>query len=97
MPYQVPDALLHAMSGTELSRVRTELRLLPREPIKQVCSRRGEGRHCYAIKCHTITPLDCITMSAPSTRVNCGCLTTKGSEEGAEQHVQEKADASSGR
>jgi hypothetical protein len=41
MPHQVDDALLHAMSGTELSRVRTELRLLPREPIKQVCSRRG--------------------------------------------------------
>jgi hypothetical protein len=37
MPYQVHDALLHAMSGTELSRVRTELRLLPREPINQVC------------------------------------------------------------
>jgi len=32
MPYQVDDALLHAMSGTELSRVRTELRLLPPEP-----------------------------------------------------------------
>jgi len=41
MPYQVHDALPHAMSGTELSRVRTELRLLPREPIKHVCSRRG--------------------------------------------------------
>jgi hypothetical protein len=35
MPYQVPDAVLHAMSGTELSRVRTELRLLPPEPISQ--------------------------------------------------------------
>ncbi len=34
MPYQVDDALLHAMSGTELSRVRTELRLLP-EPNNQ--------------------------------------------------------------
>jgi hypothetical protein len=29
MPYQVDDALRHAMSGTELSRVRTELRLPP--------------------------------------------------------------------
>jgi len=27
MPYPVDDALPHAMSGTELSRVRTELRL----------------------------------------------------------------------
>ena len=35
MPYQVDDALLHATSGTELSRVRTELRLLPPEPINQ--------------------------------------------------------------
>jgi hypothetical protein len=35
MLLQVHDALLHAMSGTELSRVRTELRLLPPEPIKQ--------------------------------------------------------------
>ena len=35
MPHQVDDALLHAMSGTELSRVRTELRLLPPEPINQ--------------------------------------------------------------
>jgi hypothetical protein len=31
MPYQVDGALPHAMSGTELSRVRTELRLLPPE------------------------------------------------------------------
>jgi hypothetical protein len=29
------DAVLHAMSGTGLSRVRTELRLLPPEPINQ--------------------------------------------------------------
>ena len=35
MPYQVDDDVLHAMSGTELSRVRTELRLLPPEPNNQ--------------------------------------------------------------
>jgi hypothetical protein len=35
MPYQVHDAIPHAMSGNELSRVRTELRLFPPEPIKQ--------------------------------------------------------------
>ncbi len=29
------DALLHAMSGTELSRVRTELRLLPPEAYRR--------------------------------------------------------------
>src|SRR5580698_10079767 len=33
--YQVGDALLHAMSGTELSRVRTELRLLLPKPINK--------------------------------------------------------------
>lgn len=33
MPYQVDAAVRHAMSGTELSRVRTELRLLPRQHI----------------------------------------------------------------
>ena len=35
MPYQVDDAVRHAMSGTELSCVRTELRLLLREHINQ--------------------------------------------------------------
>jgi hypothetical protein len=35
MPHQVDDAVRHAMSGTELSRVRTELRLLLREHINQ--------------------------------------------------------------
>jgi len=35
MPYQVDGAVRHAMSGTELSRVRTELRLLLREHINQ--------------------------------------------------------------
>jgi hypothetical protein len=51
MPYQVPDAVLHAMSGTELSRVRTELRLLPPEAYQQKSDRVERGRHCYAIKC----------------------------------------------
>ena len=35
MLHQVDDALPHAMSGIELSRVRTELRLLLREHINQ--------------------------------------------------------------
>jgi hypothetical protein len=35
MPTQVDGALMHAMSGNELSRVRTEFRLRPPEPIKQ--------------------------------------------------------------
>jgi hypothetical protein len=42
MLYQVDDALLHAMSGIELSRVRTELRLLLPEAHQQEPTR-GEG------------------------------------------------------
>jgi hypothetical protein len=33
MPTQVDGTLMHAMSGNELSRVRTEFRLRPPEPI----------------------------------------------------------------
>jgi hypothetical protein len=50
MLFQVDDALPHAMSGTELSRVRTELRLLPPEAYQQKPDRVERGRHCYAIK-----------------------------------------------
>ena len=35
MPHQVHGVLLRVMSGTELPRVRTELRLLLPEPISQ--------------------------------------------------------------
>jgi hypothetical protein len=35
MPHQVDGVLVHAMSGNELSRVRTEFRLRPPEPINQ--------------------------------------------------------------
>jgi hypothetical protein len=42
MLHQVDDALLHAMSGTELSRVRTELRLLLLSLTTKDCSRREE-------------------------------------------------------
>jgi hypothetical protein len=35
MPHQVDDALVHAMSGNELSCVRTEFRPHPPEPINQ--------------------------------------------------------------
>jgi hypothetical protein len=50
MLYQVDDALLHALSGIELSRVRTELRLLLPEAYQQKSDRVERGRHCYAIK-----------------------------------------------
>jgi len=50
MLYQVDDALFHARSGTELSRVRTELQLLSPEGYQQKSDRVERGRHCYAIK-----------------------------------------------
>jgi hypothetical protein len=50
MPYQVDDATRHAMSGTELSRVRTELRLLLREHINQRLLASRAADICYAIK-----------------------------------------------
>src|SRR5258708_3716678 len=43
MPYQVHDALRHAMSGTELSRVRTELRPLPPPSLSTKDRSRREG------------------------------------------------------
>jgi hypothetical protein len=48
MLIQVRGVLVHAMSGTELSRVRTEFRLRLPETINKspLESRR---RHCYAI------------------------------------------------
>ena len=49
MPNQVDGVLVRAMSGTELSRVRTEFRLRPPEPINQ-SPLESRGRHCYAIK-----------------------------------------------
>jgi len=49
MPIQVHGVLVHAMSGTELSRVRTEFRLRLPEPINQR-PLESRGRHCYAIK-----------------------------------------------
>ena len=49
MPFQVDGALVHATSGNELSRVRTEFRLiLPR--AYQAMPTRVESRHRYAIK-----------------------------------------------
>ena len=50
MPYQVDDAIRHAMSGIELSRVRTELRLLLREHINQRLLASRAAWHCYATK-----------------------------------------------
>jgi hypothetical protein len=52
MLYQVDDPLLHAMSGIELSRVRTELRLLLPEAYQQKSDRveRGGTLLCNQVK-----------------------------------------------
>ena len=56
MPYQVDDAVQHAMSGTELSPVRTELRLLPPEAYQQKSDRVERGRHCYGAATLAVIP-----------------------------------------
>src|SRR5580693_1101149 len=49
MPIQVDSVLVHAMSGTELSRVRTELHQLwifptvPPHPVQPHCESSGQG------------------------------------------------------
>jgi hypothetical protein len=51
MPNQVDGALVHAMSGNELSRVRTEFRLRPPEPINQcLLESRGPTLLCNQVK-----------------------------------------------
>ena len=57
MLYQVDDALLHAMSGIELSRVRTELRLLLPEAYQQKSDRVERGRHCYGAATLAVIPM----------------------------------------
>jgi hypothetical protein len=54
MLIQVRGVLVHVMSGTELSRVRTEFRLHLPEPINKI-PLESRGRHCYAIMFRTIT------------------------------------------
>jgi hypothetical protein len=51
MPIQVRGVLVHAMSGTELSRVRTEFRLRLPEPInKSSLESRGPTLLCNQVK-----------------------------------------------
>jgi hypothetical protein len=52
MPIQVDGVLLYAISGTELSRVRTEFRLRPPEPTNQSYSSRGEP----TLLCNQVDP-----------------------------------------
>jgi len=65
MPIQVDDALSHAMSRTELPRVRTELRLLPHEPINQsLLVSRGP-----ALLCNQVPSTPGIDFEAPFAEV----------------------------
>jgi hypothetical protein len=51
MPHQVDGALVHATSGTELSRVRTEFRLRPPEPINpSLLESRGRTSLCNQVE-----------------------------------------------
>jgi len=51
MPIQVRGVLVHAMSGTELSRVRTEFRLRLLEPINESpAESRGPTLLCNQVK-----------------------------------------------
>jgi hypothetical protein len=53
MPIQVRGVLVHAMSGTELSRVRTEFRLRLPEPInKSSLESRGPTLLCNQVLSH---------------------------------------------
>ncbi len=71
MPYQVHGVLLHTMSGTELSRVRTELRLLPPEPISQRLLE-SRGADIVMQSCELVCSSECRTFSkklAPSKSI----------------------------
>ena len=58
MPIQVRGVLVQAMSGTELSRVRTEFRLRLPEPInKSPLESRGPTLLCNQIKCYSNFPV----------------------------------------
>src|SRR5271170_7409794 len=58
MPIQVHGVLVHAMSGTELSRVRTEFRLHLPEPInKDPLESRGPTLLRNQIKCYFKFPI----------------------------------------
>jgi hypothetical protein len=76
MLIQVRGVRLHAMSGTEQSRVRTEFRLHLPEPInKSPLESRGPTLLCNQIKCYFKCPeralISCVRMSA---RISCGLV-----------------------
>jgi hypothetical protein len=67
MPIQVRGVLMHAMSGTELSRVRTEFRLRLPEPInKSPLESRGPTLLCNQVPFPPVNPAATATRSQPS-------------------------------
>jgi hypothetical protein len=75
MPIQVRGVLVHAMSGTELSRVRTEFRLRLPEPInKSPLESRGADivmQSCAAIELSKIRLLDTGPTFSPGSWLPC--------------------------
>jgi hypothetical protein len=64
MPNQVDGAFVRAMSGTELSRVRTEFRLRPPEPINySLLESRGPTLLCNQVKDYFKSPVIRLTGS----------------------------------
>src|SRR5215469_17793905 len=65
MPYQVDGALVHAMSGNELSRVRTEFRLHPPEPIKR-CLLESRADIVMQSSCLSVFSRNPVGLASPS-------------------------------
>jgi hypothetical protein len=73
MPYQVDDDVLHAMSGTGLSRARTELLLLSPEPIKQSSLAPRGADISYAIKLVPVPKFEAPTFRPGATAAKYPC------------------------
>src|SRR2546421_9216515 len=96
MPNQMDDALLHAMSGSELSRVRTEfdqLRIVPTVPPHPVqANSEFSGHSCLG---NVFVSTHCqVHIPTPPVRVtSCGCLRCF-SQQVAQQRIALLADVS---
>jgi hypothetical protein len=75
MPIQVRGVLVHAMSGTELSRVRTEFRLRLPEPInKSPLESRGPTLLCNQVNCCFTSPVTRLSRNFSIDRFTHGVL-----------------------
>src|SRR5258708_20823137 len=94
MPNQVDDALLHAMSGTELSRVRTELhrrRILAAISPHPVQADSQPARHRYLGNAFVPTHRQVNVPTSPVRIVPRSCLSSLHQQE-AQQGVTSLAD-----